>query len=174
MKHLPTPNMHTPIAIRIVRWGTCGIILAAIIAGLYVSGSPANRRRITLDERRVSSLSQLTNVLDAYVQTKGGLPPTLDILAQAQPYLQTELRDPTTGLFYEYRPLNSSSTYELCATFDLPSEEAHPTLSVPILPTKDFAGNPSFNPHAAGRTCYEFNIRVYPVEPVSPKPLPSL
>ncbi len=163
--------MHTPIAIRIVRWGVCGVIIAAIIAGLYVSGSPANRRRITLDERRVSSLTQLSNALDMYVQTRRELPPTLDALAQAQSYLLTELRDPTTGAFYEYRTL-STSTYELCATFDLPTQEDQQP--VPLPPTKDFAGNPTFTAHTAGRNCYELRVRVYPTEPLSPKPLPSL
>ncbi len=165
--------MHTPIAIRIVRWGVCGVIIAAIIAGLYVSGSPANRRRITLDERRVSSLTQLSNALDTHAQTKGGLPPTLEALAQAQPYLMTELRDPTTGALYEYRLLNTStSTYELCATFDLPTQEDQQP--VPLPPTKDFASNPTFTVHGAGRTCYEFRVRIYPTEPVYPRPLPSL
>ena len=162
--------MYTPIAIRIVRWGVCGVILAAIIAGLYVSGSPVTRRRATLDERRVSNLTQLSSALDTYVQTRRELPPTLDALAQAQSYLLTELRDPTTGAFYEYRTL-STSTYELCATFDLPTQEEQ---LVPPPPAKDFAGNPTFTAHTAGRNCYELRVRVYPTDPLSPKPLPSL
>jgi hypothetical protein len=162
--------MHTPIAIRIVRWSVCGVIIAAIIAGLYVSGSPANRRRATLDERRVSNLTQLSGALDTHMQTRRELPPTLDALAQAQPYLLTELRDPTTGAFYEYRTL-STSTYELCATFDLPTQDEQ---LVPPAPAKDFAGNPTFTSHAAGRTCYELRVRIYPTDPLYPKPLPSL
>jgi type II secretory pathway pseudopilin PulG len=150
--------MHTPLAIRIVRWGFCVIVVAAIVAGLSISGSPADRRRATLDERRVNSLNQISSAIDSYVQTKGIIPPTLDALVQDQPYLATELRDPTTGTLYEYLPADAStSTYQLCATFDLPTQtDEAPSITVPV---KDTWGNPTINPHGAGRSCYLFHVR---------------
>ncbi len=158
--------MNTPLVIRIVRWAVCGVIVAAIIAGLYVSGSPANRRRLTLDERRVNSLSQISSGIDAYAQTKRTIPTSLEALTQDQPYLVNEVRDPTSGAFYKYLPADvSTSTYQLCATFDLPSPEDVPR--PPFAPTHDVWANPILSSHTAGNVCYTLRVRDLA------KPLPS-
>lgn len=167
--------MNTPSVIRIVRWAVCSLIVAAIIAGLYVSGSPATRRRLTLDERRVNSLSQLSSGIDAYAQTKRAIPANLEALTQDQPYLVNEVRDPTTGSFYSYIPLaGSTSSYQLCATFDLPSPED--VTNPPFAPTQDLWANPILSNHTAGNVCYTLHVRdLTPREPLPPvaKPLPS-
>ena len=171
----PPSNMTTPLTIRIVRWSICLIVLSALVAGLYVSGSPANRRRLSFDERRTSSLNQITTAIDTYAQTKRTTPPSLETLAQDQPYLATELRDPTTNSFYGYTPqAGSTSTYELCATFELasPEDPSRP----PFAPTQDLWGNPAIFTHGAGTTCYTLHVReLAPVQtvPAVPKPLPA-
>lgn len=164
--------LHTPFAVRSIRWGVCIVVIVAIIAGLYVSGSPANRRRLSLDERRVNSLNQITTAIDTFVETKSALPTSLDILAQDQPYLATELRDPTTNALYEYTP-SSTSTYDLCATFDLPNEQDPG--APPFAPTQDFWNNPILSLHSAGRVCYPLHVRTPSTQNLPPvaKPLPS-
>lgn len=173
MKRSSPLNMSTPVAVRILRWSICLIVLLAVIAGLFVSGSPANRRRLSLDERRVSNLSQISTAIDTYAQTKRTVPPSLETLAQAQPYLATELRDPTTNLFYTYTPqVGSTSTYQLCATFELPTPEdpTRPTFA----PTQDQWGNPTLFFHGVGTTCYSLHVREQPpVQTIPPTPIPA-
>lgn len=181
MKDPTKTHMKTPFSIRLIRWVFCLVILIAIVAGLYVSGSPATRRRYALDERRVNSLSQIIYAIDNYAQTRGALPTNLETLAQQQPYLVTEIRDPASGAMYEYRAvdyawvdgLSTTSTYELCATFDLPTskDEVLHRPTPAILPD---GGVLTTWDHPAGRTCFPLRARLaVPVVPL-PTSKPSL
>ncbi len=172
MKNHIKRNMITPLLVRIVRWGFCLVILAAITAGLVVVGSPAQRRREALDTQRINSLSSLTYAIDTYYQTNGQLPATLESLRTQLPYLVADLQDPTTQQAYEYRPLTTLSTtaYELCANFEStlvdPTQTALQT--VPLQNTMD----PVTWSHGVGRTCYTLYIRTTSQKPTEIR-LPS-
>ncbi len=175
MKHPTKPNMKTPLGIRVIRWAFCAAVVAAIVAGLYVSGSPATRRRYALDERRVNSLSQISYAIDTYAQQHNALPEQLENVAQEQPYLSIELRDPATSVIYEYRTTGTSttSTYELCATFDLPrsNEESMNRAAPATLP--DGSVLTAWD-HGAGRTCFPLRVRNAQLLPLPvPAPLPT-
>lgn len=167
--------LSTSFSIRAVRWGVCIVIVAAIIAGLYVSGSPATRRREALDQQRVNHLDQLTYAVDAFYQTRGTLPPTLADVVQQQPQIATSINDPATQASYEYWEVSSSTKlYQLCANFDLATSPEE--RSVPVTPMavgQALVDLPSWY-HTAGRNCFSLRVRPSPEVPaVIPKPLPK-
>lgn len=146
------------------------IVLAAIVAGFVVVGSPQKQRAMRYDERRVSDLSGLQYQIVNYWQTKGRMPASLDELNDSLGYKVPV--DPKNNTAYEYIR-GEGNNFSLCATFELPNENKEgrgsyngsgsATMSYP---TRD--GTDSWN-HAAGRVCFERNIdpERYPVLPKS-------
>ena len=135
-------------------------VLAVVIAGFLVTGSPSNQRKIALDSRRLQDLSQLAQAL--YTQTRPiypsstspSLPATLADLVKitSSQYLST--KDPETKAPYNYQ-ITSSSTYQLCATFETSSQTGaldEPTYNSPA---------PFWN-HPIGNSCFSFDITHYP------------
>jgi len=96
-------------------------VLAAVLVGLGVVGSPAEARLRRLDERRVDDLQRARYSLHRYWTQHGRLPLSLDSLAQVSQDT-SDYRDPTTGQPYEYRT-TSDTSYELCAEFAKPTSE---------------------------------------------------
>jgi hypothetical protein len=114
------------------------VVLAAVIAGLYLAGSPAEQRLLRMDERRVRDLDRLTNVIGSYTRQREELPDSLEQLLDGQ--LLDELPvDPATGEPYEY--LCADTSYQLCAVFAQPARDVD-----------EF----DFWNHPAGRHCFEF------------------
>ncbi|MBP9762422.1 hypothetical protein KBD34_02285 [Patescibacteria group bacterium] len=155
--------MTNPPLVRCLRWLVCLVILASIIAGLYISGSPSTRRRYALDEQRLSSLSQLTFALDQYKQTHGNLPPTLDLLAGDQPHISYYARDLESQIPYEYRVM-TTSTYELCATFDLPTAKDSGSQLPPAVIAPNGLTGTNWE-HDAGRNCFLLDVRTPTLAP---------
>ena len=122
------------------------VVIAAVVGGLLLLGSPTKERLQRLDNRRVNDLKLISKAVDAYWTQYKRLPVTLDELSQ-QPvptlnFCDLNFRDPTTGQLYEYRTLGDS-TYELCATFQRNSAQESP------------GQNRDFWSHGAGRQCFE-------------------
>ncbi|MDN5782220.1 MAG: hypothetical protein L0H23_09415 [Luteimonas sp.] len=93
-----------------------GIVVLATLAGaIAVMGSPAEQRRMRLDERRVGDLRQIEAAMRAYQVDTDALPDTLDVL-DARPGVALDVSDPETGLRYEYRK-TGADVFELCAVF---------------------------------------------------------
>ena len=161
MKNLIETSMSTPLLVRIVRWGFCLVILAAIIGGLVVVGSPAQRRREALDEQRVNSLNSITYAIDTYYQSSSStLPTNLEALGRHQPYLSPQLVDPATNKPYEYRALpDPSGLYELCATFETQTDTSWNG-------SKTIEPNQSSWIHPVGRTCFTQRVRIQGQPPV--------
>lgn len=116
------------------------VVVAAVIAGLFLIGSPAEERARRVDARRVDALRQISGVVDLYWTRHGRLPDSLGALV-GEPGVALETVDPKTGDPYGYRVL-SDSTYELCASFEMPSPEGAGRIG----------GDWWF--HEAGTTCY--------------------
>ncbi|MDR3472829.1 MAG: hypothetical protein P4M09_14285 [Devosia sp.] len=99
------------------------IVLAAVVAGMVVVGSPRRARERALDTQRVQALQTLSNAVGQFRRAHGALPDTLTRLAQDQNDLApSDLRDPETATPYEYRATGAAS-YELCARFATNSDE---------------------------------------------------
>ncbi|MDX1418543.1 MAG: hypothetical protein R3181_01135 [Rubricoccaceae bacterium] len=111
------------------------VVVAAVVAGLLTVGGAGEARLERLDRERLADLDRIERAL-ARDRTRP-LPPSLDRDALA--LSEADLTDPATGEPYGYRPL-SDSTYELCATFALPSTALGPR--DPHAPVGAYAAGP--------------------------------
>lgn len=99
------------------------VVLAAVVAGLWLVGAPSDARLRRLDDQRVGALQVLASTIDNYRQTHGGTPRSLGQLAQDQDRIApSSMRDPDTSAPYEYRR-TGPNTYELCARFSVASDD---------------------------------------------------
>ena len=124
-------------------------VLAAVVYGFILVGSPASQRVLRFDERRVSDLQSISFALDSYWVRNEQLPENLEAL-QDQRYFVRSIQDPETEEPYEYRVL-SAVTYELCAVFLAESS---------LLPKPSFSEQPW--EHGMGRTCFEREVQKLP------------
>ena len=125
------------------RFGFIGVILvviAAVIAGLVISGSPQEQRLLRTDDARVNDLQRLSSAIGRYYRETEGLPAELTTLLNG--WISQEIpRDPGTDAPYAYEP-TSATAYRLCAEFSLESRPDR---------------QPEFWDHGAGRECFSFD-----------------
>ena len=108
--------MNRPIIRRVVWTTVLLVILAAVVAGLRILGSPAAQRIRRLDERRERDLQTIAAAVDAYWAQNKSLPRSVDELTPST-RITIQPRDPVSNAPYVYRTL-TGATYELCATFE--------------------------------------------------------
>lgn len=153
-------------------WFGIIFVLAAVITGFIVVGSPAKQRALRFDQQRTNDLSTIQWYIINNWQNKGKLPATLTELND--PLSGTTVpKDPETEAPYEYIQ-KGSNTFELCATFGQSSQD---------LKGRGESGygrdigltypSPSYYPgiegeqwnHESGRTCFSRTIdpSKYPV-----------
>jgi type II secretory pathway pseudopilin PulG len=122
--------------------------VAAIAAGIAVIGPPEQIRMQRLDSLRINNLRTLTNMITNYRRTHDSVPNTLEQLDEpGGSSINPNLKDPVTGEPYEYHAKNSSS-YEVCATFQISSSENPEALY------------PKFWSHERGRKCFIVEVRI--------------
>ena len=89
------------------------VVLATIIGGVAIIGTPAEQRLIALDKIRVQDLDRLGREIRRYQTRNGGLPESLaDISVEWIAYKS----DPVTGEPYTYR-VTGERSFQLCAVF---------------------------------------------------------
>ena len=115
----------SPALSEIVRSPALGAIVprddpAALVAALGLIGSPVRARLLRLDGQRVGDLRSLQSSIEQFHTRRGSLPATLDDLAKDPDTFVVDAADPVTKQPYGYTRLDDR-TYELRATFDLPS-----------------------------------------------------
>jgi hypothetical protein len=115
-------------------------VITAVVAGLFVLGSPTEERARRVDARRVAHLQAIAAATDLYWTRHSRLPLSLDEL-NAEPGVSINTRDPANSEFYGYQPLDSIH-YEVCASFERESEET----------SEDPARN--LWAHGSGRQCF--------------------
>ena len=120
-------------------------IVAAIVSGFFVAGSPQTERLRQLDEQRVGNLQYLQSEVVYYWQRKEALPNALADLEDALRGVSIP-RDPDTDAPYEYA-VKGEKTFELCTTFSLPSVAASTAYPAGV-PNEDWR-------HDAGKACFE-------------------
>lgn len=107
---------------KICAWLTAVIVLASIVSGFFIVGSPAVQRQRRFDDRRISDLQTLQNEIVNYWQQKEKLPEKLsDLNNSISGFVPPN--DPETNGAYQYKvalPL----TFELCADFKTVSSQA--------------------------------------------------
>jgi len=91
------------------------IVLAAIIAGIFVVGSPKEERTRRLDETRVNDLRSLQDSILVYWTETGMLPETFEAIDDRGIFISST-KDPETEATYEYA-VTDENTFQLCAQF---------------------------------------------------------
>lgn len=123
---------------------------AALVIGAMMAGDPGSARMRRFDQERSGALQTLSSMARSAYAEDGALPASLDALVGSSPVAKMLSADPRSGQPYGYRTISKTS-FELCATFELPSET--PVRHAPI-------GKPGAIPmtdywtHPAGTTCW--------------------
>jgi hypothetical protein len=128
-------------------------VVAAVVAGMFALGSPAEQRARRLDQRRLDDLRALAGGIEYEWRSKQSLPRSLDELPVG--FAQSS-RDPATGEPYEYS-VHGENGYQLCAVFDRDD-----TADV----ERPWAGldhvTAAIWKHSSGRYCYELEASSEP------------
>lgn len=135
-------------------------VVAALAYGIVIAGSPGQERLHRMDEQRLSELQQISSSIDLFYEREGRLPGSLSELQSSRYTYVNAVQDPDTGIPYEYT-VRSQTTYELCATFSLPTPE-HPNTY--------YGPAPDFWKHDTGRTCY--SLTATSTGTLKPVPMP--
>ncbi len=133
------------------------IVLAAVVAGFFIVGSPKSERLHRLDDQRVGNLQFIQSEIVNYWVNKARLPVKLSDLADNIRGISVP-NDPETSADYEYL-IKGPLAFSLCASFSLPTAGAA-SESVRIAAPKPvtYPGYPYGQDnwqHAAGRVCFD-------------------
>jgi hypothetical protein len=118
-------------------------VVTGITLGVWKLGGRGRQRDINADQRRSQDLQNVVTVIDGWFATERKLPQDLGAIRTFNSGLS--LRDPITGVPYEYRTTGNTQ-YEVCATFALDgtAEPSQPQFM-------------RFYSHSAGRQCFPIN-----------------
>lgn len=153
--------------IKLLVWVVSFGVLASIIGGFFIMGSPAALRMKRFDERRVSDLQNIQYQAVNFYQRKGSLPNTLD-----------ELKDPISGFTIPVDPGDNASygyekvadlSFKICANFSLNSDtlidsKGGISRPVPVSSKLGFLVNENWQ-HKKGYVCFDRKIdkELYPI-----------
>jgi len=134
--------------------------VACLAAALALIDSPWQARRLRLDADRVMHLVSIQQAIENHYERRGTLPESLAALRSDPGTFVGDLEDPVSAEAYGYRT-TGPTTYELTATFDMPSTARREQL--PWL-------NDGFFEHGAGPKT--FSITVPTRDRTEPDPTP--
>lgn len=146
------------------------IILASVVWGFVVLGSPRTQQLLKYDEQKMNDLQNIQNSIQNYYSTMGVLPENLVELS-AQNYYANNI-DSQTQKPYEYEK-TSKTTYNLCAEFNKDSINNNGLTNVARSPaTLSPYGNVPWA-HSSGRYCFNqtINPNTYPYPYPQPVPM---
>jgi hypothetical protein len=138
----------------LIGWLVTALVVAAVVAGFLLVGSPAQARRERADAQRVSDLESLARAVRDYHAERKALPEQIE-----QVYARTyrpvaELMDPVTGKAYEYRVVDKGR-FELCAIFQ--TDQSARKRSGPYGWREE--GMPFWR-HGSGRQCFTLEAKL--------------
>lgn len=134
------------------------LVAIGIVLGFVVGGSPVTERLRGLDQQRANDLSSISGCVSSFAREHKRLPGSFDEIAKSSDYAYclNSTSDPVSGVPYVYTVTEASvqkgdvteGTFELCATFDLSTEEKEtlPKNSYMDIETK-------WSVHPAGYSC---------------------
>lgn len=134
------------------------IVLASIILGFSVIGSPMTQRLIKYDNQRVSDLQSIQWQVVNYWQKGGTVPESLQTINDPISGFVIP-KDPQTQEVYKYTK-TSNMTFRLCATFGTDSQSNQSYMSKPVGMGMDENWS-----HSMGEKCFDRTIdpTLYPV-----------
>ena len=131
------------------------LALATVIGGFVLGGTPAHFRMLKNDEARLQRIASDVLVVQTIYNQGQPLPDSNEAF-QALPR-QYSGKSTSPAIDPVYRNI-TSSTYELCATFEQASDpkmyDGRPT---PSFTTPQYYFD-SWRTHPAGRVCYSFTV----------------
>lgn len=147
---------------RIFIGAVVGVVIAAVVAGFFVVGSPQQERLRRFDQQRIRDLQYIQSEITGYWNAKKKLPEDLEVLNDDLRGVFVP-RDPQSGEGYVYKIKDADELiFELCATFALPSVNS--PRSKEVVPPRPRYAYPKafFEPqnwnHQAGTHCFERKI----------------
>jgi hypothetical protein len=105
---------------RLVGWAAGIAVVATIIAGFFITGTPSEIRMYRFDDQKIGDMQSIQWQVVNYWQQKSALPATLSDLSDSISGISIPV-DAQTNAAYEYRK-TASTTFELCATFNAPMQ----------------------------------------------------
>lgn len=153
--------------IRLLVWAVSFGVIASIIGGFFIMGSPATLRMKRFDERRVGDLQNMQYQIVNFYQRKGILPNTSDDLKDPISGFVIPT-DPETNNSYGYEKVSDLS-FKICADFSLDSGDMFDSKGgmsrpVPVSSEMGFPINENWQ-HKKGYVCFERKIdkELYPI-----------
>ena len=142
---------------KMLSWVISSIVLASVVAGFFIIGTPTAQRAKRFDEQRISDLQMLQSQIVSYWIRKESLPQDLSNLEDSISGFFVP-KDPQTEASYVYK-ITDSLSFELCATFKTSSKDFGQNLrgaklSYPY-PYDSFQQNWEYEPK---ETCFERTI----------------
>ena len=150
---------------KLLAWTVSFAILASIVGGFFIMGSPFTLRMKRFDERRVNDLQNIQYQIVNFYQKKGVLPNSLDELKDPIAGFNIPL-DPDTAVSYGYEKV-SDIGFKVCADFSLESDSQidskYMTRPMPVS-SEIFPVNENWR-HNSGRQCFDRKIDkdLYPI-----------
>lgn len=143
-----------PQYVRSVNYAVGVLVVATVVAGFFIVGTPQQAHRMRLDEQRVNDLMSIQSQVTYFYQQKRVVPTSLSQLQD--PLLGFVVpTDPSTGAAYEYSK-TSDLAFRLCATFaEKGTYNDYGTRSSVAYPTKPYGNTQDSWEHSAGRVCFE-------------------
>lgn len=152
-------------------WGSALFVLASVIIGFIVMGSPQTQRLVRLDDQRVQALSSIQWQIVNYWQQKEKLPETLNQLQDPISGFVIP-SDPVTGEMYGYQATGKNS-FKLCSTFGASNKNSGVGASMPRtapVPIKGYGNGIDENwQHDTGNVCFDRTIDPYLYPPLKKK-----
>ena len=105
--------------VQAVKYISVVAVVAAIITGFFIVGSPTEERAYRFDDQRVQNLQQIQSQILSYWQSKNALPDNLSQLHDQFSGFSVP-KDPESGSDFVYRK-TGNLTFELCANFNRPN-----------------------------------------------------
>jgi hypothetical protein len=154
---------------------TAAVVIASLVAGFFIVGSPASQRARRFDMQRVADLQTLQSQIVDYWMLKEKLPVSQDALTDSISGFSPPA-DPQNGQPYVYKP-GEGLAFELCATFATEGDGSggvpgYPRMAYPARPYGDQSGGDTWA-HGAGPTCFSRAIDPELYRPQG-KPAPAL
>jgi len=131
------------------------VVLASIVAGFFIVGTPAEQRNRKMDEQRINDLQTIQSQIVSYWSLKEALPPSLDVLQDNISGFVVPT-DPDTQNSYEYS-ISDKLKFELCATFET-SDKDYPARGKETMYNSPYGAFQQNWDHDSGRVCFERSI----------------
>lgn len=146
------------------------LVLASIVAGFFILGTPYQARQLRFDEQKINDLMQIQSQVVSYYQAKQKLPTSLGDLKNSLSYYGIP-KDPQSGTDYAYRITTPPYHFEVCATFNA-AGRGSAYRGIPASESTHSGGNFDNWEHAAGQHCFERTIdpELYPQTTIPLKP----